>query len=93
MPIILAIQVAEIRRIEVQSQPQAIVCKTLSRKKPITKKGLMEWLKQEDCLLSKCEALSSNPSTTKKKERGKKRRQGPTLVEPYYVLSALLASP
>jgi hypothetical protein len=32
MPIILAIQEAEIRRIVVQSQPRQTVCKTLSRK-------------------------------------------------------------
>jgi hypothetical protein len=33
MPVILATEDAEIRRIEVQSQPQQIVCKTLSQKK------------------------------------------------------------
>jgi hypothetical protein len=44
-PVILATQEAEIRRLEVQSQPRQIVCKTLSRKKTITKKGLVEWLK------------------------------------------------
>jgi hypothetical protein len=38
-PVILATQEAEIRRMEVQSQPGEIVHKTLSRKKPITKKG------------------------------------------------------
>jgi hypothetical protein len=38
MPIILAIQKAEIRRISVQSQSRQIVCETLSRKKTITKK-------------------------------------------------------
>jgi hypothetical protein len=32
MPVVLATQEAEIRRIEVQSQPQEIVLKTLSRK-------------------------------------------------------------
>jgi hypothetical protein len=42
-PIILATQEAEISRIKVQSQPGQIVCETLSRKKPNTKKGL-EWL-------------------------------------------------
>jgi hypothetical protein len=39
-PVILDTQEAEIRRIEVQSQPWQIVCKTLSpKKKKITKKG------------------------------------------------------
>jgi hypothetical protein len=39
--------VAEIRKIEVQSQPGQIVHKILSKKKkPITKKGLVEWLKE-----------------------------------------------
>jgi hypothetical protein len=37
MPVILATQEAEIRRIEVQSQPREIVLETLSQK-PITKK-------------------------------------------------------
>jgi hypothetical protein len=49
---------AEIRRIEVQSQPGQIVCKILSRKSP-SQKGLVEWLKVK--------ALSSNLSTAKKK--------------------------
>jgi hypothetical protein len=43
----------------VQSQPRQIIHETLSQK-PITKTGLVEWLKVE--------ALSSSPSTTKKKE-------------------------
>jgi hypothetical protein len=42
MPVILATQETEIRRIVVQSQPRQIVIETLS--KPITKKGLVEWL-------------------------------------------------
>jgi hypothetical protein len=45
MPVILATQEAEIRRIMVQSQPMQIVHKTLSQKKKITKKGLVECLK------------------------------------------------
>jgi hypothetical protein len=45
MPIIPATQEAEIRKIEVRSQPRQIVHETLSQKKPITKIGLMEWLK------------------------------------------------
>jgi hypothetical protein len=51
MPVILATQEAEVRRIEVRSQPRQIVCDTLSKNKtkqnknPIThkKKGLVEW--------------------------------------------------
>jgi hypothetical protein len=39
MPVILATQEAEIRRISVQSQPRQIVHKTLSRKKPIKKRA------------------------------------------------------
>jgi hypothetical protein len=45
MPIILATQEAEIRRNAIQSQPRQIVHEALSQKKPITKKGLEEWLK------------------------------------------------
>jgi hypothetical protein len=45
MPIILATQEAEIRRIAVQSQPEQIVCKTLSWKKKNQNIGLAEWLK------------------------------------------------
>jgi hypothetical protein len=45
-PVILATQEAEIRRIEVQSQPRQIVQETLSRKKnPYHKKRLVEWHK------------------------------------------------
>jgi hypothetical protein len=58
MPVILATQEAEIRRIVVQSHPRQIVHKTLSH---LTQKGLAEWLKVE--------ALSSSPSTTKKKKK------------------------
>jgi hypothetical protein len=52
---------AEIRRITVRSQPRQIVCKTLSQEKPITKIGLLEWLKVQ--------ALSSSPSTAEKKKK------------------------
>jgi hypothetical protein len=45
MPVILATQEAEIRRIAVQSQPRQIVRETLSQKKTHHKKGLVEWLK------------------------------------------------
>jgi hypothetical protein len=42
--IILATQEAEIRRIEIQSQPEQIVHKTLSQK-TLHKIGLADWLK------------------------------------------------
>jgi hypothetical protein len=46
MPVILAIQEAEIRRIAVQSQPRQIVLQDpISKKKTTTKKGLAERLK------------------------------------------------
>jgi hypothetical protein len=39
MPIILATQEAEIRRIGVRSQPRQIICKTLSQKSPSQKRA------------------------------------------------------
>jgi hypothetical protein len=45
MPVILATQETEIRRIAVQSQLRQIIHKTLSQKNPSQKKGLVEWLK------------------------------------------------
>jgi hypothetical protein len=56
MPVILATQEAEIRRIAVRSQLGQTVREILSQK-PFTKLGLMEWLKVK--------ALSSSPSTAK----------------------------
>jgi hypothetical protein len=44
MPVILATQEAEIRRILIQSHPRQIVCQTLSQKY-LTQKELVEWLK------------------------------------------------
>jgi hypothetical protein len=44
MPIILAIQEAEIRRIVVLSEPGQIIHEILYRKYP-SQKGLTEWLK------------------------------------------------
>jgi hypothetical protein len=41
MPVILATQEAEIRRITVGGQPRQIVHKTLCQKKPFTKTGLV----------------------------------------------------
>jgi hypothetical protein len=63
MPVILATQEAKIRRIAVRSQPGQIVLENISRKKPITKIGLVKWFKVK--------ALSSNPSTAKKKKKHK----------------------
>jgi hypothetical protein len=51
--------------LEVPSQPGEIVHKTLSQKNPLQKIGLVEWLKVK--------ALSSNPSTGKKKKVGPKQ--------------------
>jgi hypothetical protein len=45
MPIILATEEAEIRRIMVQSQPRQIVLQDRISKKKLYKKGLMECLK------------------------------------------------
>jgi hypothetical protein len=61
MPVILATQEAEIRRITVQSHPGEIVYETLSRKTLSQEIGLVEWLKVK--------TLSSSPSTTKKKKK------------------------
>jgi hypothetical protein len=63
MPVILATQEAEIKRIVIQSQPGQIVCKTLSQKR----KGLVEWLKVK--------ALSSCPSIAKKKKKKRPRKR------------------
>jgi hypothetical protein len=57
MPVILATQEAEIRKIMVQSQPRQIVWETLPQKYPL-QKGLVEWLK--------IKALSSSPVWKKK---------------------------
>jgi hypothetical protein len=60
MPVILATQEAEIRRITVQSPPRANnSMRPYLKKQPFTKIGLVEWLKVK--------ALSSSPSTAKKK--------------------------
>jgi hypothetical protein len=66
MPIILATQETEIRRIVVKNQIEQIVHETLFGKKKIHHtKGLVEWLKLQ--------ALSSNPFLycKKKRTRGK----------------------
>jgi hypothetical protein len=44
MPVILATQKADIRRIAVRSQPRKIIRETLPRKN-LSQKGMVEWLK------------------------------------------------
>jgi hypothetical protein len=58
MPVILATQVEEIRRITTESQPRVNSSVKNYLEKPFTKAGLMEWLKMK--------ALSSSPSITQK---------------------------
>jgi hypothetical protein len=59
MPVILATQEAEIRRMAVQRQPQANSSRDPISKKPFTEKG---WW-------SDSRSLRSSPSTEKKKEK------------------------
>jgi hypothetical protein len=69
--VMLATKEAEIRRMEVRSQPGQVVLENLSRKYQ-HKRGLAEWLKCTTLLQhlsSNDEALNSNPSTTKKKKQ------------------------
>jgi hypothetical protein len=65
-PVIPATQEAEIRRIEVPSQPGQIVFETLSQKYPTQKRsgGVPQAVEP-----SKHKALSSNPSAAKKKKK------------------------
>jgi hypothetical protein len=65
MLIILATQEAEIRKIPVQG---SLGKKTLSRKYPTQKRtgGVVQVIEHQP---SKCEALSSNTSTAKKKKK------------------------
>jgi hypothetical protein len=58
MPVILATQEAEIRRITTESQLRENSSVKNYHEKPFIKKGLMEWLKMK--------ALSSSPGITKK---------------------------
>jgi hypothetical protein len=55
------------RKTEVQSQSRQIGCKTLSQKYPAQKRTS----EMAQVVKSKHEVLSSNPSTTKTKEKGK----------------------
>jgi hypothetical protein len=63
MPVILATQEADIRKIVVPSQPRENSSQALIMKKPITKEDWWSGSSEP----SECEALGSNPSTTKKK--------------------------
>jgi hypothetical protein len=67
MSIILASQETEIRRITGQNQSRQTVCETLSRKY-LTQKMAGGMAQEVQCLPSKYEALSSNPSATKRKK-------------------------
>jgi hypothetical protein len=62
MPVILATQEAEIRRIKVRSRPHSL--QDPISKIPFTEKGLEEWLQ--------IKALSSNPRPAKKKKKKKR---------------------
>jgi hypothetical protein len=68
MPVILATQEAEIKRMVAPSQPGQIVQETLSKKYPTQKRasGVAEVVKH---LPSKCEALSPNPSAAPPQEK------------------------
>jgi hypothetical protein len=63
MPVILATQEAEIRRIMGQSQPGQIVCETLSPKYPSQKKG---WWSG-----SRCRPRVQTPVVKKRKKKGR----------------------
>jgi hypothetical protein len=78
MPVILATQEAEIRRIVKSSQTNSSVRPYL--KTPFTKKGLVEWLKVK--------ALNSSPSSEKKKK--KLKRSGAFLLHFLYRYVSLL---
>jgi hypothetical protein len=67
MPVILATQEAEIRRITVQSYPRQTVHENLSQKY-LTQKRADRVTQVVEYLHSKCEALISNSSVTKKKK-------------------------
>jgi hypothetical protein len=70
------------RRIEVQSQPSQIVGETLSWKYPTQNRvGRMVHM-VEQCLPSKCEALSSSPNTSKKKKKKHPKRTKQEIEKP-----------
>jgi hypothetical protein len=74
MPIILATQETEIGESKFKAIPGQIVCKTLSQKYPPQKRASRVALVIKR-LPSKCEALSSNLSTSKE-ERQERRKEG-----------------
>jgi hypothetical protein len=80
MPIILATQEAEIRRISVQNRPGQIVHETLSQKHSIQKmaSGVAQVI---ECLASKHETLSSSPTTAKKEKNRKEEREESYLLK------------
>jgi hypothetical protein len=77
MPVIVAIQEAETRRITVQDQPGQTVYEILSQKYPIQTRagGVAQIVEHLPC---KNETLSSNPSTIKKK---KKKKESATIYK------------
>jgi hypothetical protein len=66
--VILATQEAEIRRILVRRFAWTNSLQDPISKKPIAKRGLVEWLKVE--------ALSSNPSATKERKKESTEAEG-----------------
>jgi hypothetical protein len=80
MPIILDTWEAEIRRISIQGQPKQIVLETPSPKL-ICAKWTGGVAHAVECLLCKCQALSTNHSPTKKKKKeGGKEKKGTILL-------------
>jgi hypothetical protein len=75
MPVILATQEAEIRRITFQSQPRQIVCETLSQKNPSQKRagGVAQGGGREFKPITETKQTKTNlvsPKKKKKKELG-----------------------
>jgi hypothetical protein len=67
-PVILSTQEAEIRRIQVGSQPWVSSLRDIISKIPITQKGWWTNSSGKNAYLASVR-LSSNPSTTKKKKK------------------------
>jgi hypothetical protein len=84
LPVIPPSQEVEIRRIRVQNQPGQILRKMLSQKHPRRMIKFVDVVQVAVHLLRKCETLSSNSSTTKKRiyfEKGGQRSNPKYLVE------------